>query len=1019
MKFTDIFIKRPVLATVVSLLILLIGLRSLQSLQLRQYPAMNNTVITVTTVYPGANAELMQGFITSPLEKAIVGADGIDYLTSQSSQNRSIIQAHIKLTMDPDNAFTSVMSKVAEVKDQLPKGSNEPLVIKETGNRFAMMYMSFTSPHMTAQQITDYIKRVVQPKLETVEGVSKAELLGGTDFAMRIWLDPHKMAALHVSAEEVMGALRSNHYQSAPGQTKGELVLFNINVDTDLHQVKEFENLVIKHQHDTFIRLQDVAKVELGAKNYDSQVAFDGKTAVFVGIHATPTANPLHVINKIKSLLPNLQKDFPPDFKGEIGYDATRYIRASIQEVIHTILEAGAIVILVIFLFLGAIRSVAIPVVTIPLSLVGVFSIMLALGYSLNLLTLLAMVLAIGLVVDDAIVVVENIYRHIEDGLSPNAAAIKGAREIASPIISMTITLFAVYAPIGLMEGVTGALFTEFAFTLAFSVIISGIIALTLSPMMCAHLLTKDLSEQRFTQFIDRSFNRLRSFYQRRLEGTLNYRPVTLLFSAVILVSCYFLFVLTPSELAPEEDMGAIFISATAPQYGNLNYLTKYTGEFEAIFNSIPEKGHYFMINGMGAVNNAMAGFILKPWEERQRTQKNILPELQDKLNEVSGLDIAAFSLPPLPVGGDGPPVEFVLTSTGDYHTLFDAADTLQEAALSSGLFMFASTDIKFNKPQLDILVDRNKAAELGITMQTIGDTLAVFLGGNYINRFSVEGHSYEVIPQVPKAYRLNPEMLKQIYIPTANGQQVPLSSIVTLKTSTQPNQLKQFQQLNAASIQGAVMPGHTMGEALQFLQSKAKEILPEGVSYDYGGQLRQFVNEGHNMIYTFFFALLIIFLVLSAQFESFRDPLIILISVPMSICGALIPLNLGLSTLNIYTNIGLVTLIGLISKHGILMVAFANQIQREEGLSVRDAIVKSASLRLRPILMTTAAMVLAVVPLILSTGAGAASRFNIGIVIASGMSIGTLFTLFVVPTFYTLIAKRREASSLTPLEAL
>jgi len=1014
MRFTDIFIRRPVLATVISLLIFFVGLQSLSMLHLRQFPDMKNTVITVTTTYPGANAQLMEGFITSPLQKAIAGADGVDHLTAQSFQNFSQVKAHIKLNFDPNQAYTSVMGKVAEVKSELPKASNDPIVKKETGNQIAMMYISLTSPHMSTPQITDYIERVIQPNLATLEGVAKIEIFGGTQFAMRVWLNPMKMAAQHISATQVITAIRSNQYQAAPGQTKGEYVLFNVNAETDLHDVSAFENLIIRHEHNHLVRLKDVAKIELGSQNYDSNVNFSGDTAVFLGVHATPSANALAVIDKIRATMPKLAKYFPPDFKYNIAYDATKYVRASIKEVMHTVLEASIIVIAVIFLFLGALRTVLIPVVTIPLSLVGVASIMLALGYSLNLLTLLAMVLAIGLVVDDAIVVVENIYRHIEDGKTPYQAAIKGAREIAVPVISMTITLFAVYTPIGLMTGVTGALFTEFAFTLAFSVIISGVIALTLSPMMCSKLLNKDITKQKMVKRVDKIFNRLQKAYQTRLERTLNYKPVTVVFALTVLVSCYFMFITIPAELAPEEDQSIIFVSATAPEYANLDYLTKYTQEFDDIFRSAPELSHYFLINGMGGVNKAIAGMMLKPWDQRSRSQQDILPEIQAKLGDIAGLNVAAFPLPSVPVGGDGLPIQFVLTTTNNHKILFNAANELKIEAQKSGLFMFVDSDLNYNKPELDIQINRDKAGELGITMQSIGDTLATFLGGNYVNRFSLYGHSYQVIPQVSKKFRLNPEVLKQMYVPTSSGKFVPLSTIVTLKTSTTPNKLNQFQQLNSATLQGMLQPGHTMDEALTFLRTKAQEILPHGISYDYAGQSRQFMQEGHTMVYTFFFSLFIIFLVLSAQFESFRDPFIILISVPMSICGALIPLHAGLSTLNIYTNIGLITLVGLISKHGILMVDFANKIQEQEGKSIEKAIIKSASLRLRPILMTTASMVLAVTPLIFANGAGAVSRFNIGIVIASGMSLGTLFTLFVLPTVYTLLATKRQRAPTT-----
>lgn len=1013
MTFTDIFIRRPVLSCVVSLLILCLGLRAINQLPLRQFPEMKNTVITVATAYPGANAQLMQGFVTSPLQKSIASADGIDYLTAKSTEGLSLIKANIKLNYDPAIAMTDIMAKVAEVSDTLPKESSKPIIEKATGNTMALMYIGFNSTNMNNQQITDYLSRVVQPNLQTVGGVATAKILGGQTYAMRIWLNLEKMAALNISTSDVVQALQAQNYQSAAGQVEGNFVLFNILAKTGLQDVNQFKNIVIKTINNTLIRLNDVATIELGADHYDSSVTFNGKTAVFIGIQSTPTANPLTVIDGVKKLLPELANNYPPGFIAKIVFDSTEFIRSSIHEVISSISEASIIVIVVVFLFLGTLRSVAIPVVTIPLSLIGVCSLMYGMGYSLNLLTLLAMVLAIGLVVDDAIVVVENIYRHIEEGLTPYDAAIKGAREIAVPIISMTTTLAAVYAPIGFMQGLTGALFKEFAFTLAFAVILSGIIALTLSPMMCSRILNQSISQQRFVHMIDEFFERFKKAYQLKLKNVLDYPRVVVVFAIIILTSCVFLAMTTLTELAPEEDQGVLFSAATGPEYANIDYLTKFTNQLNPIYESIPEKQDYFIVNGEGGPNNAFSGLILKPWGDRKRSQKAIQPIVQEKLSGIAGLNAFTFPLPSIPGSSDGAPIQFVLTSTTDYTVLNQVAEKLQEAALKSGLFIFIDSDLKIQKPELVIDIDKDKAGVMGITMQDIGSALAVALGGNYINRFSIEGESYKVIPKVPQEFRLNPEKINNIYVPISNSpkkEMVPLSSVVNLHIQAIPNALTQFQQLNAVTIQGMMMPGKSITECLEFLRTEAKKTLPTGVAYDFAGQSRQVIQEGNEMLYTFFFAMLIIYLVLAAQFESFRDPFIILISVPMSITGALIPLNLGLATLNIYTGIGLVTLIGLISKHGILLVDFANKLQEQEGLNIHDAIMKSAALRLRPILMTTAAMVLGVVPLILASGAGAASRFDIGLVIASGMLIGTCFTLFVVPTMYMLLAKKHSA---------
>lgn len=1010
MNFTDIFIRRPVLASVISLLILFLGFRALNDMTLRQFPKMENTVITVTTTYPGASPDLMQGFITAPLQKVVATADGIDYLTGQSAAGISTITAYIKLNHNADSAMMDVMSKVAQVSNILPAESNQPVVNKATGSTTALMYVGFNSTSLSNQQITDYIARVIQPKLQTVNGVAQIEIMGGMTYAMRVWLNTERMAALNISTTDVVTSLQQQNFLTAAGRIKGKYVLFNINAKTDLNSVPQFENIVISSNKGTLIRLKDIAKVDLGAENYDSSVVFNGQPGVFIGVKSTPTANPLTVITDIKKMMPELENNYPPKFTGKVVYDSTEYIRSSIHQVESTIIEASIIVILVIFLFLGTFRSVLIPVVTIPLSLIGVCSLMLAMGYSLNLLTLLAMVLAIGLVVDDAIVVVENIYRHIEEGLSPFDAAIKGAHEIAIPIITMTTTLAAVYAPIGFMTGITGALFKEFAFTLAFAVIISGVIALTLSPMMCSKILNKNISEQRFVKYIDETFEKIKQLYQERLRRSLDYRSVTMVFAAIILVMCGVLALTTTTELAPEEDQSILLVSASGPESSNLDYLTKFTRQIDTIFRSFPEMQDYFIINGSGAVNTSISGMILKPWSERKKKQSQLLEPLQTKLSKIAGLNVFSFPLPAIPGSSESLPIQFVVTSTDDYKVINQVVEKLKTAATNSGLFLFVDTDLKFERPELVVDIDKDKAGIMGVNMQDIGSGLATMLGGNYINRFSREGQSYQVITEVPQRFRLNPNDINNIYIPLAGQKQlVPLASVVDMHISVIPNQLNQFQQLNSATVQGLMMPGKSITQGLAFLRAQAKELFPLGMTYDYAGQSRQVMTEGNTMVFTFFFALVIIYLVLAAQFESFRDPFIVLVSVPMSITGALIPLNLGFATLNIYTGIGLVTLIGLISKHGILMVDFANKLQVHEGLNIHDAIVKAATLRLRPILMTTAAMILGVIPLVMASGAGAMSRQNIGLVIASGMFIGTCFTLFVVPTVYTLLAKNHS----------
>lgn len=1008
-KFTDLYIRRPVLASVISLLILLVGLQSLYSLPIQEYPTMTNTVITVNTSYPGADPSLIQGFITSPLEKAIARAEGIDYLVSQSNLGVSTIKAFIKLNFDPNVAFTNVMSQVTSVLNQLPRSSEQPVITKETGSQIALMYAGFNSTEMTPEQITEFVSRIVKPKLQTVAGVSEVQILGGSTFAMRVWLNPQRMAALGVTPNEVTAILLSKNFLSGAGTTKGYWVAYNINARTDLHTEEEFSNIIVKSVNGSIIRLKDIATVKLGSEYYDSSVIFNGKKAVFIGITGVPGANPLDIIKQVRQKLIELEREFPPSLKATVVYDSTKYIRASIEEVLLTIVEASIIVIIVIFLFLGSLRSVLIPVITIPLSLIGVASLMLAMGFTINLLTLLALVLAIGLVVDDAIVVVENIHRHVEEGMNLMDAAIKGAREIATPVIAMTITLAAVYAPVGFTGGITGTLFKEFAFTLAAAVIISGVIALTLSPMLSSRLLDPNVGKDGgFAAWVDARFEALKTFYQQKLHDVLNYRSVTLVFAITVLVSCYFLFVSTQTELAPSEDKGIVFMAGSAPQYANIDYVEKFTKEFNAIAASFPEVQNYFIVNGLDKVSNIIAGLILKPWNERTVGQNKLVPQVQKKLEQVAGLQIYASGLPPLPTSGENIPIQFVITTNNKFSELYDVSQQVLKKAQQSGMFIYVENTLKYNQPQLDLNIDRSKAESLGISMENIGNALAGAFGGNYINYFSMEGQSYKVIPQVLRDFRLDPSQIGQIYIKTNAGKLLPLSTVVSVQYVAQPNSLTHFQQLNSAIIQGVLRPGISIGEGLAFLQNQMKDLISKGYSYDYQGQSRQFIQEGNALTYTLFFAIIIIYLVLAAQFESFRDPFVILVSVPMSLCGALIFLNLGAATINIYTQVGLITLVGLITKHGILMVDFANQLQRKEGLPQREAIEKAAAIRLRPILMTTAAMVLGVLPLLTARGPGAVSRFDIGLVIATGMTIGTFFTLFVVPTMYTYISKKK-----------
>ncbi|MDH4869263.1 multidrug efflux RND transporter permease subunit [Pseudomonas sp. BN515] len=1005
MAFTDPFIRRPVLATVVSLLIVLLGFQAFSKLVIRQYPQMENALITVTTAYPGANAETIQGYITQPLQQSLASAEGIDYMTSSSQQNMSVIQIYARIGANSDRLFTELLAKANEVKNQLPQDAEDPVLSKEAADSTALMYISFYSDELSNPQITDYLSRVIQPKLATLPGMAEAEILGNQVFAMRLWLDPVRMAAYGITANDINDAVRKYNFLSAAGEVKGQYVVTSINATTDLKSPDAFGAIPVKTVGDSRVLVRDVARVEMGAENYDSISSFDGIPSVYIGIKGTPSANPLDVIKHVRAIMPELESQLPPNLKVSIAYDATRFIQASIDEVVKTLGEAVLIVIVVVFLFLGAFRSVLIPVITIPLSMIGVLFFMQLMGYSINLLTLLAMVLAIGLVVDDAIVVVENIHRHIEEGKTPFDAAIEGAREIAVPVISMTITLAAVYAPIGFLEGLTGALFREFALTLAGAVIISGIVALTLSPMMCSKLLRHDENPTGLAHRLDMIFDRLKRRYQHALHGTLNTRPVVVVFAVIVLCLIPVLLKFTKSELAPDEDQGIVFIMAKAPQPTNLNYLNAYTEKFVKIFKEFPEYYSSFQINGFDGVQSGIGGFLLKPWDERERTQMELLHDVQGKLNEIPGLQIFGFNLPSLPGTGEGLPFQFVVNTPNDYESLLQVTERIKARAMESGKFAFLNVDLAFDKPEVVVDIDRAKAAQMGVSMEDLGSTLAILLGEGEINRFTIDGRSYKVIAQVERAYRDNPGWLSNYYVKSDSGAMVPLSTLISVHDSARPTRLKQFQQLNSAIVEG--FPTVSMGEAIDTVAQIAREEAPRGYGFDYAGASRQYVQEGSALYVTFALALAIIFLVLAAQFESFRDPLVILVTVPLSICGALIPLFLGWSSMNIYTQVGLVTLIGLISKHGILIVEFANQLRREKGLSAREAVEEAAAIRLRPVLMTTAAMVFGMVPLIIATGAGAVSRFDIGLVIATGMSIGTLFTLFVLPCVYTLLAKK------------
>ena len=1006
MHFSEIFIRRPVLSTVFAALILFMGLASVINLQVRQYPEVEETVITITTIYPGAAPDLIQGFVTSPIAAAVSTTENIDYVTSQSTPSASVVTVQMKLGANPDIALTEVMSKVQQVRGQLPADAEDPVIVKGTGMTFALMYLAVQNPNMTAEQLTEYLERVVRPRVTNIDGVAQMEIMGAAEYAMRIWLDPLQMSARGVTASEVLGAIRSSNFLSAPGKTENEYFTYSLTLDSTVQTPEAFGALPLVEGANGTVRLRDVARIELASGSRDAIVTFAGEPGTFIGIVPAPGENQLDVAANVLTELPKLNATLPQGMTVKLVYDSTETIAASISEVFKTIAEAVAIVVVVILLFLGSFRSVVMPIVTIPLSLIGVCAVMLALGYSINLLTLLAMVLAIGLVVDDAIVVVENIHRHIDDGQSPARAAITGMKEITGPVIAMTITLAAVLAPLAFTGGLTGSLFTEFALTLAGSVVISGMVALTITPTMSARLLSHD-APGRFQRIVDRVLTGVSNWYERRVSSSLDYRPVTLLMVISLVGAMGFMFVNTSSELAPEEDQGALFAILNGPRYATLDYTDAFTREIGKRTANIPEVQTSFSVAGMGGAGNT--GFYiwaLKDWSQRDRSQAAIQGELQGILDGSPGLQGYAFAPPSLPGAGSGLPISMVIQSIHAPERVAEIAEEVRTRAMQSGKFIVLQNSLSFDAPQVRITIDRDRAAELGVSVSDIGSTLGIMVGGGAVAQFDRDSNSYDVITQVPPAWRDNPERLSEFFVRARSGQMVPLSSVVSITPRVTAAAIEQFNQLNAATLSGMPMIGLSTGEALAELERIAAEVLPDGFFVDYSGQSRLEKTEGNTILLAFGAALIVIYLVLAAQFESFRDPFIIMMSVPLSIFGAMLPLYLGASTLNIYTQVGLITLIGLITKHGILMVEFANQQRDDRGLSRRDAIVAAAKTRLRPILMTTAAMALAVVPLIIAEGAGAAARQAMGLVIFTGLIVGTIFTLFVVPMFYTLISR-------------
>lgn len=1007
MKITDIFIKRPVLSICVNLLVLIIGLASINFLPTRQYPRSDLAVINVTTVYVGASSDLIRGFITTPLEKAISSSDGIDYIESTSRQGVSTIRAHLILNYETSKALTQIQAKVAEVRNDLPPESEIPIIkVESPDDQRASMYISFYSDVLEGNQITDYLIRVVQPLLSSVQGVQRADVLGDRTFSMRIWLDPKRLAQLNISSSTIRTALQRNNYLSAIGSTKGSMEIIQLVGNTDLRSLEEFKNMVIKNENNTLIRLRDVANVELGAENYDVDVRFDGKQATFMGVWVLPDANSLEVIKEVRKLIPQIREKLPKGLNVDIPYDGTKYIEDAITEVIKTLSETILIVILVIFLFLGSLRSVLVPIVAIPLSLIGVVSIMALFGFTINLLTLLAIVLAVGLVVDDAIVMLENIERNIQEGLSPTDAAIKGARELLGPIIAMTITLAAVYAPIGIQGGLTGALFREFAFTLAGAVLVSGFVALTLSPMMTKSLLSKTIAPNKFQLKVASITKKTQINYSKSLKVALENKFSILIACLILIPLSIPLYIFNfQKELAPREDQGVVFGIVQGSPNVTIEHNTLFTSMAHEAYSSTPEYKTSFQITN---IEGGFSGMLAKPWSERKRSTIEISDELSKKVSKIPGVRIIMVTPPPLP-GGSTFPVEMIVNTTEDQDKMLEYANELVQEAFKSGFFMFAETDLKYDLPRYEIILDQELIATMGVDLQTIGQELGALLGGNFVNRFSISGRSYKVIPQIERQSRLTPQDLMSIHITGPKGELIPLSTIATIIETVQPRTLNKFQQLNSFKIQGVPRPGATIDQALGALEDKAREILPTGYSIDYPGESRQLRKEGNTFLFTLLLSFIFIYLILASQFESFRDPFIILFgSVPLAITAALIFPFLGATSLNIYSQVGLVTLVGLVSKNAILIVEFAN-VLKEQGLSKFDAVVEASTKRLRPILMTSFATVAGHFPLIIASGAGANARNSIGITLVSGMFIGTFFTLYVVPVIYMYISKNHS----------
>jgi multidrug efflux pump len=1016
-NFLQIFVRRPVLAMVISMVIMLFGLQAAFNLSVRQYPETTSTTITVATPYIGANADLVRGFITSPLEQAISTAEGIDYVESTSSQGSSVINARLELGYPPNDAVAEILTKINQVQNQLPAQSENPVLTVRTGSDEAAMYIAFQSEALSREEITDYLNRAIRPRIETVSGVQQAAVQGGGSLAMRIWLDPDRLVSFGVTPGEVRTALASRNFLSALGSSKGSTLSIPIEADTNLTTPEAFDNLIVRQEGNAIIRLGDVADTMLGAETYDTSVKVDGDPVVFMAVEVAPTANVLTAVAQVRELFPELQLQLPDVIEAEIVYDATVAIESSINSVITSLFQALAIVTVVIFLFLGSIRSALVPAVTMPIALIGAFFLMQMLGFSINLLTLLALILAIGILVDDGIIVVENAVRLVEEGKSPQEAAKTTVRQLGKTIVAMNIVVLAVFAPIGFMGGLTGSLFTEFAYTVASATLLSGIVALTLSPMMCAKLLKQDQDKNRAAQFIETRFEKFAEGYQRVLVKTLDHARIMLIVGLAIIGSIYFLYSSSKSELEPPNDGGFLITSIQGDPNGSIDQLERWTDQLMASLGEVEGVERVFMIAGGGqpgsAASSAFGGIPLDDWSERDRTQQGLQGPLQRIAAGNPGLQAVVISPPSLPGSGGGSPVQFIISGVDEPRALLETSQRVLDAARASGLFVFVESDLKFDSLRSTVSVDRDKAAALGVDIDAVGTDLSTMLSGGFVNYFTFDGRSYRVIPQVERASRLTVDQLQDYQVRTRSGELVPVSTFVSIEESVQPRQLKRFNQLNSATISGVPAEGVALGEAITFLRKTAEEQLPASYTTDWAGRSRQFVGESSSLFVAFGLAVALMYLVLAAQYESFRDPAVMFMAVPMAIAGALIFFAAGVVTINIYTQIGLLALIGAIIRHGILLVEVANQQQDEQGLDRRKAMEEAARLRFRSIIMTTISTFVGVIPLIVAgSGPGAGSRFAISFTLGFGLVVGTLFTVFMVPAIYTLVARSRAGQA-------